>query len=51
MILLSDVISFYEEYYGVTTKTPTADELKALRDAIKALRKLRRILKYKRKRK
>ena len=47
MILLSDVISFYEEYYEVTTKTPTADELKALRDAIKALRKLRRLIKKK----
>ena len=47
MVLLSDVIAFYEKYYEVTSKTPTADELKALRGAIKALRKLRRTLKRK----
>lgn len=49
MVLLSDVIAFYEKYYEVTNKTPTADELKALRGAIKALRKLKRTLKHKRK--
>ena len=47
MALLSDVIRFYEEYYSTTNKTPSSDELKALRGAIKALRKLRRTLKRK----
>lgn len=51
MALLRDVIAFYEEYYSTTNKTPSADELKALRGAIKALRKLRRMLKHKRRRK
>jgi hypothetical protein len=49
MVLLSDVIAFYEEYYSTTNITPSADELKALRGAIKALRKLKRTLKHKRK--
>ena len=48
MVLLSDVIAFYEKYYEVTNKTPTDEELKALRGAIKALRKLRRVIKKKR---
>lgn len=51
MVLLSDVIAFYEDYYEVTTKTPTADELKALRGAIKALRRLKRTIKQKRRKK
>lgn len=48
MVLLSDVIAFYEEYYSTTTKKPSADELRALRCAIRALRRLRRIVKQKR---
>lgn len=47
MVLLSDVIAFYEKYYSATTKKPTADELRALRGAISALRRLRRIIKHK----
>ncbi len=48
MVLLNDVIAFYEKYYSTTTKKPSDDELKALRGAIRSLRRLKRIIKLKR---